>query len=168
MSAFIELFLPLIVSNVLHMFVVKYDGLPELKVPVSTRLFGANKTWRGFVFVGVVTACCQVALNGFLFGSDVFSSFSLGLVLGLTYMCCELPNSFVKRRLGIGAGARAEHRAWLFVIMDKCDSTLGVCLVFVIYKGLPVTTFIQLFVAAFAIHLSLSKALQMLRVKESL
>ena len=168
MIGFVELFLPLIVSNVLHMFVVKYDQFAWFKVPISSRLFGANKTWRGFVFVGLVTACCQLALSHLL--DEVFrpQSFWLGLILGLTYMSCELPNSYMKRRLGIGAGAQADRHAWFFVILDKSDSTFGVCLVFVLYKGLTWTNFIQLFITAFVIHMSLSKTLQLLRVKESL
>ena len=168
MTHYLELFVPLIISNVAHMFVVKFDGFACLKIPISVRAFGTNKTVRGFVFVGVLTGVLQVILNRFLHGAFQFDSFVLGLSLGVTYMLCELPNSFLKRRMGIQSGQKAAHRAWLFTLLDKSDSTLGVCLVFTLYKGLSASVFFQFFLVAFCIHLTLSKVLQLLRVKESL
>jgi CDP-diglyceride synthetase len=48
--------LPVVIAGILHMVVVKKDWLPALKKPVDfgasiggERIFGDNKTWRGFV-----------------------------------------------------------------------------------------------------------------------
>jgi len=150
------------------MFVVKRDDLRFLKRPLWTSAFGENKTLRGFVFVGTVNGVIQFFFNGLLYGEFLAVSFMLGLILGLTYMFFELPNSFLKRRLGIKPGERPERLSSLLIILDKSDSALGVCLVFSLYKGLSAITFVTFFLLAFSIHLLLSKLLHVLRVKESL
>ena len=87
MTHYLELFVPLIISNVAHMFVVKLDGFAFLKIPISVRAFGTNKTvW--FVFVGLLTGGLQVILNRFLYGTFHFDSFVL-CEPGVTYMLCD-------------------------------------------------------------------------------
>lgn len=163
-----ELFIPIIISNIAHMFVVKKDLFKFLKIPVFTNAFGENKTYRGFVFVGLLTGILQFIFNGLLYKSFAAESFGLGLILGLTYMFSELPNSFLKRRLGIRSGEKPQRNSWLFTILDKTDSTFGVCLVFILYKNLPSVYFLKFFTMAFLTHLFLSKVLHQLRIKESL
>ena len=48
--------LPLIVTNVAHMVLVKRNGWAGLSIPIHVGAFGANKTWRGVVFVSIVNA----------------------------------------------------------------------------------------------------------------
>ena len=168
MSLYVELFLPLIISNIAHMFVVKRDHFSALNRPISSKLFGQNKTVRGFVFVGLTTALLQLFTNRALYGGFSLDALVLGLSLGVMYMLSELPNSFMKRRLGIKSGEKPERGAWLFTILDKSDSTLGVCATFTVYKGLPVLMFLKLFISAFCIHLVLSHILHLLRIKSSL
>ena len=168
MSLYTELFLPLIISNIAHMLVVKHDHFSALNIPVSSALFGQNKTLRGFVFVGLSTALLQLLTNRLLYGEFSVEHLLLGLMLGLMYMVSELPNSFMKRRLGIGPGEKPQHRAWLLTILDKSDSTVGVCAAFTLYKGLPFPKFLEFFVVAFCIHLSLSQLLYSLRIKAKL
>ena len=52
----------------------------------------------------------------------------LGAVLGLGYCAGELPNSFVKRRLGIPPGGSGRRLRWLQYLIDQTDSVAG-CLV---------------------------------------
>lgn len=66
--------LPVVLAGILHMVVVKKDWLPGLKRPVDggltlggERLFGDNKTWRGFVVMIALSALLG-AIQGLLGG----------------------------------------------------------------------------------------------------
>lgn len=135
-SAFL-LTVPLIVGGVFHMVIVKWDILSYFKKPIHPRWFGQNKTWRGFIVMPLVTwpgvVLAQslervIDLNTPLLSHT--SSWLLALGLGLGYCLLELPNSFMKRRLGIKEGQTAEHSKWLFVFIDQGDSALGCMLVY--------------------------------------
>ena len=52
----------------------------------------------------------------------------LALVLGLAYCLPELPNSYLKRRMGIKEGLTSERYKFFFIILDQADSALG-CLI---------------------------------------
>lgn len=164
----LTLYLPLIISNILHMFVVKHDYLRFLKIPLSIKAFGKNKTYRGFVFVTL--------LNGFILYicTKVFqielttNAFFFGLVLGLTYILFELPNSFLKRRLGIAPGEKSKKFKLLFIFLDRCDSAFGVSLVYSLLAHIEFSEFIMLFALAFAFHFFFSFLLYQLGIKESL
>ena len=62
------------------------------------RLFGRSKTWRG-----MLAACLACALVAPLLGL----SWWLGIQVGALAMLGDLVASFIKRRLGLAAGARA-------------------------------------------------------------
>ena len=98
------------------------------------------------------------------------SSYSplLGLILGLTYMFFELPNSYVKRLMGIPPGEKPARFGAGFTLLDKSDSTFGVCLVYSIFANFSFIAFAIMFFSAFCVHLSLSKVLVSLRLKDSL
>jgi hypothetical protein len=140
------------------MIVVKKDAFPMLKHPIASQLFGANKTWRGFVFLPVT--------NGVLMwvwaGDD---GWWMGALLGFTYVLFELPNSLVKRRLGIPAGAEAENYALLFKLMDKTDSSLGVALVGSWMFSLGFLEGVLLFIVSVMVHMFFSWLLVIWRVK---
>ncbi|MFO1408006.1 MAG: CDP-archaeol synthase [Steroidobacteraceae bacterium] len=136
--------LPLVVSGLVHLAVMKYDWLPALRArPMDfgatlrgRRVFGDNKTWRGaFVTVGTVTASAWLlSRSGFAwFGEPSLVPWAdahpviWGLLLGGGYILGELPNSFLKRQLGIAPGANAaglEGRT--FWVVDQLDSLAGI------------------------------------------
>ncbi len=163
-----ELFIPLISANILHMIVVKYNIFPFFKFPFAERLFGPNKTYRGLFFLVLMTSILQFICNGILYDDFSIQGILLGAYLGGIYIACELPNSFLKRNIGIASGERAKNYPWLTVIADKADSTFGVCLFFTIYKELDIQYFFLLFFGAFIAHLVTSKLLQLIRLKETL
>lgn len=159
---FLALYIPLIISNVLHMIVVKRDLFPNLKTPLNQKLFGKNKTLRGFLFVTVVTALAFIAING-VSSKHLF----FGALLGFTYMLFELPNSFAKRRMGIKEGEASSSKMVSFII-DKSDSAFGVSFVYCLLYGLTFFDFIQLFLFAFFIHSFFSFLLLKLSIKEKI
>lgn len=132
--------LPLMVGGILHMLVVRFDVLPFLKIPLHSKAFGVNKTWRGMMamppltILGVMLAqhldsLWQTALLG---GQSIVL---LGAALGLAYVICELPNSFLKRRLGIKPGETSTRLPWLFSFLDQTDSAFG-CIAVYAYFGI--------------------------------
>ncbi|MBV6442971.1 MAG: hypothetical protein DYG98_15185 [Haliscomenobacteraceae bacterium CHB4] len=156
---------PLILSNVLHMFWVKKDLTPGWAVPVWPSLFGANKTWRGFAVLPLLNGLFSAVLSP-LSGIETGKGFWIGIALGLAYMLSELPNSWIKRRAGIAPGGSAASKAWFFAILDKTDSSLGISLAchFIFQFSLWQTA--QLFLIAVFCHAFFSWILLVLGVKK--
>jgi CDP-archaeol synthase len=140
---------PLLAGGAFHAVCMKYDWLSTLKRPIDCGytiggkpLFGANKTFRGPVAVGIGTA---VVLG---FQATLFHRFSsvrtieifdygtvngwlLGFCVGIGAMITELPNSFLKRRLGVGPGqARQGFLGAILYVVDQIDILVGAWLVF--------------------------------------
>ncbi|MEM6717913.1 MAG: CDP-archaeol synthase [Bacteroidota bacterium] len=158
--------LPLIVSNVLHMIVIKKDVFPQLTQPISTSLFGVNKTWRGFVCVPLVNGIVLYLLN-LIFDFQLSQAFGLGFLLGVAYMWFELPNSYLKRRLGIPSGGQATSYKALFMLIDKMDSAFGVNLVYFFLGFISLQNALLLFVASSGTHILISQLLVQLQLKKS-
>lgn len=118
-------------------FRVPIDGGRTLR---GRRLFGENKTWGGFVVMvpAVGGAFLLLALGRDLWpGGDaglwplsVPGYGLLGCWLGFAFMAGELPNSFLKRQLGIAPGGtpRGSLARGLWAVIDRLDS-LGAALV---------------------------------------
>lgn len=100
------------------------------------RIFGQNKTWRGLVvLIPAVTLCFAVAgalatrqvLGDELWPLTQLQWVGLGLAAGVAYALGELPNSFIKRQLGVEPGAQPEH--WLgrkvAFVVDQLDSIMA-------------------------------------------
>lgn len=132
--------IPVVIGGVLHMLAVTRDWLPALRRPLNTRLFGANKTWRGLVLVPLLTtfgALCVWPLEWLLEENRVYGEHLLlaGFVAGWGYVLAELPNSFLKRRLGIAPGASPDRHKRLFIFLDQLDSGIGVAIAYWIFPG---------------------------------
>jgi CDP-archaeol synthase len=138
---------PLLVGLITHGICIRFGWLRSLARPIDagrtlcgTQLFGANKTYRGVVAVAFGTAVgvgFQVALHrvGVAHGWELLdygnaAVVGLGLAMGAAAMLAELPNSLLKRQLGIAPGA-AGGGMWsaVFYILDQVDMLAGVWLV---------------------------------------
>jgi CDP-diglyceride synthetase len=135
--------LPVIAAGVAHVVVIKRDSFHVLAVPLDAGvwwrgapLLGPNKTWRGvLVMFGAasVAMAMQAALARRSRTVRSFTAIDFGRVdpwlaggiYGLGYAAGELPNSFLKRRLGIAPGGRSARRGWLQYVVDQTDSVLG-------------------------------------------
>ncbi|MEL6536954.1 MAG: CDP-archaeol synthase [Bacteroidota bacterium] len=166
LDTFLFIMVPLIVTNVLHMVLVKSNGLSTLAVPIHHTWFGQNKTWRGILFVTITNALLSVLCHFLWPTTSLAQALGLGALLGLTYMVFELPNSYLKRRLGIAPGQKARQYPILFMMLDKTDSTTGVTLVTSLVLSLSLSQGLLFFALAVALHVSFSLLLTALRIKK--
>ena len=119
--------LPLFFGLAAHGLCIRFGALRALARPISTRLFGANKTYRGIVCVAVGTAFGFVLVRPALLTSINTTRLALiGFCVGAAAMAAELPNSFLKRRLGIAPGTQARGaRGAAFHVLDQIDLVFG-------------------------------------------
>lgn len=156
------------------MIAVKLDILSYLKKPIHQRWFGQNKTWRGFVVMPLAT------WPGVLLGQYMervadlttplligHSSFLLAAILGTGYCLAELPNSFMKRRLGIQEGKTSDRFKWFFVILDQADSAVGCLLAYRLVINISWDLVWQTIVFGTVIHLILNVLLYFLGVRKN-
>jgi len=165
-ALFVYIVLPLVFSGTLHMVVVKFDVLPAIKVPVSTSLFGKNKTLRGFVFMTLFNSLMSFLIG---FSGSYFApaeSLIYGAIFGLAYALAELPNSYLKRRLGIISGEKSSKRPLLMMLFDKSDSAAGVSMVATLLLGLSIMEMLGLFVMSVLVHIFFSVLLVLVGIKK--
>jgi hypothetical protein len=165
---------PAVLAGVAHAAVIKRESVPGLARPISPHLFGANKTWRGpVVMVSVSTAAALVQralyeLPSFRALSIVDYSEAAGLLigpaLGLGYSLAELPNSLVKRRLGVAPGRVARRFRPLQYVGDQGDSVLGATLVLVPFVREP-RVLALVAATGFVLHAAFDRLLYVLDVK---
>jgi hypothetical protein len=123
------IFLPVLGMPVAHAPVLRFDLLPRLRRPISRRLFGANKTWRGALVMGSGTMAATIALyrapeyrRRLPEELEAANPAVVGALLGAAVWVGELPNSFVKRRLGIAPGRQRRGAVGVAIsIVDQAD-----------------------------------------------
>jgi CDP-diacylglycerol--serine O-phosphatidyltransferase len=156
--------------------VVKKNLLPFLAIPVHARLFGAAKTWRGVLCMPLFTAVgfhlvrpfAAADANLLSFTLDQYPPLALGTMLGLAYILAELPNSFIKRRMGIPPGQLPTRNRWVFMLADQLDSVIGCGLVYVVVAGMPLSTFVVLLFLGIYIAFAVKNILYHLGYKKTL
>jgi hypothetical protein len=129
-------FVPVLGSALVHAPVLTFDLFKPLKQPLDlglsiggTRVFGANKTLRGALFMTAGPVVASVALSRVPAYWDRLprpvrdaGPVDLGLRLGAAVVLGELPNSFAKRRLGIAPGSRKRTPAGVAItVLDQGD-----------------------------------------------
>jgi len=170
----ILLALPLVFGGILHMIIVKMDILSYFKKPIHHRWFGANKTWRGFIIMplatwpGVIIAQSiekLLDLSSPLLAS--YSSFLLAVILGMAYCLAELPNSFLKRRLGIKEGTTSERFKFLFIILDQADSAFGCLIAYKLVLPISWSVFWGTIIFGTGVHLLFNVLLFLLKIRKN-
>ena len=91
----------------------------------------------------------------------------LGSWAAVGFMAGELPNSFIKRQLGIapGAAARGRFAGPLFFVVDRVDSILGLVLALIVAVPVPWRTWLCVALIGPALHGLFSVAFFRLGVK---
>lgn len=141
-----------ILAGIINSIFCSIGVLKFLKKPIDNnkvlkdgrRVFGDNKTWKGFIgyiifniifsiIFGFIWKTCKVEnLNYFYINhtNTITYNIMIGFLLGLFYGLFELPNSFLKRRLGIEEGKSTKGLSRVFFIfLDQADSIFGMALV---------------------------------------
>ncbi|MGN0689902.1 MAG: CDP-archaeol synthase [Oscillospiraceae bacterium] len=155
--------LPVILAGIFNMVWCKIRFCSFLSIPVDNgknfkdgkRIFGDNKTWKGFVGMIIFGALFTVlwgyicSLNTYLsehnyfyvnFENTFLYNLATGALTGFAYALFELPNSFIKRRLDITPGKPSEDKLKraFFIFLDQADSIFGCVLVICLVCPLPV------------------------------
>jgi hypothetical protein len=161
-------FLPLVLGNVLHMIVVKRNWFKSIAFPISRKMFGDTKTYRGVIVLPILTGLFAL-LSSYYFGSFEISiayDAFVGFGLGLAYILAELPNSYIKRRLGIATGAQSKNYKYVQYFTDKADSLIGVLIFYFLATNFSFKTILVLFCVGLVIHVSISQLLVVIKIKK--
>ena len=165
---------PLIIGGIIHMIAVKADTLSYLKKPIHQRWFGLNKTWRGFFVMPLATwpgvLFAQYLETLFDLNTPLLigqSSLLLSLALGIGYCLAELPNSYIKRRLGIKEGQTAEKYKWIFIIFDQVDSAFGCMIAYMLFIPVSVTTMVLTILFGTVLHLFINVSLYQVGIRKN-
>jgi hypothetical protein len=162
---------PVMLGGLTHVLVIKLSLLKPLaavRLDLGMRwrgqpLFGENKTLRGAIVMIAATTgfvLLQAALaSRWSWARDLMPSSQRnhplvwGLLAGAGYIAGELPNSFVKRRLGVAAGATADGGlgAVLWTV-DQVDSLAGVLVFLLPLWTAPLSVVLALFAVALVLH----------------
>ena len=151
--------IPVIASGVMNMVWCRSRIMSCLKIPMDNniilkdgkRLFGDNKTWKGFLGMIIWGIVSTVIWGGVCYKIQFLESHNymyvnydntiryniiMGFLLGLAYAVFELPNSFVKRRLNIKPGKHADgFKGLIGIFVDMSDSLFACVLVLcIVYK----------------------------------
>lgn len=166
--------LPLIAAGVVQGFVIKRNPWPALAVPLDggrkwrgRPILGPNKTVRGVLVMVTATAVASAGVFSLIPPAPVppYGWVGVGILLGLGYTLAELPNSFVKRRLGIAAGGASKRGARVQYLADQGDSVLGVVLVVAFVFEFSARALAALVLAGFVVHVLFDLGLHATGVK---
>jgi CDP-2,3-bis-(O-geranylgeranyl)-sn-glycerol synthase len=139
------------------------------------RVFGANKTIRGFVIM-VPAAALAFALVAAAIGNPVAAGLwplsvrgyaLLGACAGFGFMAGELPNSFVKRQLGVRPGdcARRPSLAAVQFLIDRIDSGVGMLIAVSLVSPTPPMTWLLVLAIGPTFHWAFSVVMFYLGLK---
>lgn len=186
-SVSIALFLLLSMSaaGIVHVWWLKRTQEGLLVKPIDLgrtfrgrRIFGDNKQFRGLVAMPIACAVSFAFLGGLrdelpnwlsvgMWDISTIHYAVLGAVAGLVFMLAELPNSFIKRQLGVAPG-ETPAQGWARVVcllLDRFDSVLGVLFVLSLMVPIPPLSWILLLVAGPLAHALFSAMLYRAGVK---
>lgn len=164
-------FVPVLGAAILHAPVLTFDLFKPLKRPLDggatfrgRRIFGDNKTWRGAIFMisGVVAAAALLSLWPWYWHHlpDAIQDagpWVYGLLLGLGVVLGELPNSFIKRQLGIAPGSQRRGIAGALIsIYDQADFVPAVWLLLLPIWTMSVAEAAICFAVVGAVHLAIN------------
>lgn len=169
-------------AGIAHVAWLKSRFAQRFAVPIDAgrnvrgrRLFGENKMLRGFVVMPIAAALAFAAWAAAwptlgmrsLWPLSLGEFAALGLACGFAFMAAELPNSLIKRQLGIEPGMTPTQPAMraLFFVVDRCDSVLGALLVASVAVPLPPAAWFWTLVLGPCMHAVFSILLHRLGVK---
>lgn len=183
--------IPTIIAGIMNMIWCKSSILKKIQTPIDggkyfmdeKRIFGDNKTWKGIlgylifniiasIFWGII--CNFANLNNYNFFyvqyENTFTyNLLIGLLLGTAYSIFELPNSFLKRRLGIEPGKTTTgFKKIFFIILDQADSIFGIALVVWLFYPIGIKIYLLFIVLGTITHLLINMMLYFLHLRKNM
>lgn len=102
-----------------------------LNIPIDEKVFGRNKTWRGFlgaIIIGTLSYFILIKIGLLNSAEDLSFIFLIGFLFSFGAISGDLIKSFFKRKIGIGPG-----ESW--APWDQIDYVLGaIILTYFIYQ----------------------------------
>ena len=180
-----------IVAGIINSIFCKKNILISLKKPIDNnkklkdgkRIFGDNKTWKGFIghiffnivftiIFGFIWKLTKLEhLNFFYISHNNTLQYNLliGFLIGLFYALFELPNSFIKRRLNIEPGKNPKGlKKYFFIFLDQADSLFGICLVVWIFYPIGLLTYFLYVLVGAVTHLIINMLLYLLHLRKNM
>lgn len=182
---------PLIAGGIVNMLFTKTAFYQKHKTPIDRgrlwkdgkRLLGDNKTWIGLVsmvaFCTVFQILCGWVCHLFSWNemNDLYRSnpntiwFNalFGAIVGFVYMLCELPNSFIKRRLQIAPGRTGKGLIGIvFFLIDQIDSLVGVMLVLFLVTDISIAKYFAYILLGALTHIAVNLLLYAVKVRRNI
>lgn len=176
--------IPVVTAGLVHVAVIKLRLFsPLAAIPLDggiklggRTLFGENKTLRGALVMIAAAAGCvwlHVELSSLWpWAEQLLPPFEQshplgwGALAGAGYIAGELPNSFAKRRLGIGPGATATGGlgAVLWTV-DQIDSMVGVLIFLLPVWTPPLAVVVALLGVTLVVHPAVALVMLFLGLK---
>lgn len=162
----IWLFLPGAVAN---MTPVVFQKINFLNISINKKLFGENKTYRGFFFgiiFSIITAFIQKYLGALLTGLEIlnYSKINIllfGFLMGFGALTGDLLKSFIKRRLKINTGK-------IFAPFDQIDWIIGSIIVLNFYVNLKINFIIYSILILGILHFLTNIVSYKLKIRKTL
>jgi hypothetical protein len=168
--------LAFMLAGVLHSLWLRNHLSQALAIPIDgghmfrgRRIFGENKTLRGFVvmipaaalafaFVAVLISLPHGVPPATLWQLTTAEYAALGAWAGFGFMAGELPNSFFKRQLGIlpGQAPASGFTRAICLTIDRIDSIIGALVALSVAVHTPWLTWLWVLVLGPSIHLLFS------------
>lgn len=181
---------PLLVGGVLNMIFTKTKLYMRLARPIDggkclrdgKRIFGDNKTIIGFVSMvvfciiaqmvcGIMCSILKLEQHNDLYtarSNTLILNFSFGLMIGFIYMICELPNSFLKRRIDIPPGKTVSGAlGFAFFILDQVDSLIGVMWLLCWMANLGFSHYLQYIIVGAFTHIAVNFLLFIFKIRRN-
>ena len=180
-----------VVAGIINSLWCKLKVMKKLQIPMDggkclkdgKRIFGDHKTWKGFLGYILWNMVCMV-LWGFVckipametynmlyvnYENTVLFNLGAGALVGFGYALFELPNSFIKRRIGIEPG-KSIHGALkaFFVFFDQADSVFGCVLAVCIFTPMPVWFYFLYVVVGAATHIIINMLLYFCKLRKNM
>lgn len=184
--------LPMILTAIINALFCKSSILNVLKVPIDRgkvlkdgrRLFGSNKTWKGFIGTIVICSVLNIVWGGISSLNQTLENMNYmyvyyqntwiynmltGFLFGAAYAVLELPNSYIKRRLNITSGNQGKGGiGTLFKIYDQVDSLIGVMLVVAIFGRLSFKIYVLYVIVGGVTHVAVNFILFELKLRKTI
>lgn len=166
---------PVVAAALVHVVVLRYKWLEWLRIPLDggavwrgRRVFGDNKTVRGAVVMIGVSTVATILQGVFRLPSLEYFDYGaanlplVGMLLGLGFVAGELPNSFVKRQLGVAPGA---HGGVWHTLADQLDSVVGALITLSFVWVAPLYVWVLALVMGTGLHVAVNGLFVLLGVK---